>query len=137
MSYLSHKSGAEISAPKKATPFSIRLSEDERERLIAAAGGIPLGSYIKATMLDRAPPIRRRASLLPKQDKRTLAKALALFARSRIANNLNQLARAANIGTLPLTPETEADLKEALRLVRRLHALMMDGLGYRIEEDGF
>ncbi len=137
MSDLSRNSGADISAPKRTPPFSIRLSEDERERLIAAAGGIPLGSYIKATVLGYAPPIRRRASRLPTQDRRTLAKALALFARSRIANNLNQLARAANIGTLPVTPETEADLKEALQLVRRLHALMMDGLGYRIGEDGF
>jgi nitroreductase len=134
MSDLSHKSGADSSTPKKATPFSIRLTEDERERLVAAASGIPLGSYIKATMLGYAPPIRRRASPLPKQDKRILAKALALFARSRVANNLNQLARAANIGTLPVTLETDAELKETLRVIRRLHDLMMDGLGYRMED---
>lgn len=134
MSDLSHKSGADLSAPTKASPFSIRLTEDERERLVAAAGGIPLGSYIKATMLGYAPPIRRRASPLPKQDKRVLAKALALFARSRVANNLNQVAKAVNIGTLPVTLETEAELKETLRLVRRLHDLMMDGLGYRMED---
>lgn len=137
MSDLSHKSGADVSAPKKAAPFSIRLTDDERERLIQDAGGIPLGTYIKATMLDRAPPIRRRASPLPKQDKRILAKALALFTHSRVANNLNQLAKAVNIGTLPVTPETEADIKETLRIVRRLHDLMMGGLGYRVGEDGF
>jgi len=134
MSEISRKSGADIPAPTKAAPFSIRLSEDERDRLIAAAGGIPLGSYIKATMLDRAPPIRRRASPLPKQDRRILAKALALFSRSNVANNLNQIAKAVNIGTLPVTPETEAELRELLRLVRRLHDLMMDGLGYRMED---
>jgi len=134
MSEISRKSGADIPAPVKAAPFSIRLSEDERDRLVAAAGGIPLGSYIKATMLDRSPPIRRRASPLPKQDRRVLAKALALFSRSNVANNLNQLARAVNIGTLPVTPETEAELRELLRLVRRLHDLMMDGLGYRMED---
>ena len=134
MSCISHKSGADLPAPKKATPFSIRLTEDERERLVAAAGGIPLGSYIKATMLGYAPPIRRRASPLPKQDKRVLAKALGLFSRSNVANNLNQLTKAVNIGTLPVTLETDADLKETLRLVRRLHDLMMDGLGYRMED---
>ncbi|PZU85748.1 MAG: hypothetical protein DI527_20935 [Chelatococcus sp.] len=134
MSDISRNAAAAEAAPQKAVPFSIRLTEDERARLVAAAGGIPLGSYIKATMLGYAPPIRRRASPLPKQDKKVLAKALALFARSRVSNNLNQLTKAVNMGTFPVTPETEAELRELLRLVRRLRDLMMDGLGYRMED---
>jgi hypothetical protein len=39
---------------------------------------------------------------------------LALLGRSRLANNLNQLAYAANIGSLPLTPETEEELQAAI-----------------------
>lgn len=134
MSDLSRNAGGAEPAPQKGIPFSIRLTEDERARLVAAADGLPLGSYIKASMLDRAPKVRRRASPLPKQDKRVLAKALGLFARSNVANNLNQIAKAVNIGTFPVTPETEAELRELLRLVRRLHDLMMEGLGYRMED---
>jgi nitroreductase len=124
-----------VAAPKKRPPpFSIRLNEEERERLTQAANGIPLASFIKATMLGYAPPVRRRTSPLPIQDRRVLSQGLALLARSRIANNLNQLAKAANLGILPVTPETEAELKEALLTLRRLRDLMMAGLGYKMDE---
>lgn len=38
--------------------------------------------------------------------------------RSRLSSNLNQLAYAVNIGSLPVTPETEAELLAALRDVQ-------------------
>lgn len=133
MSDLSRNSGADNSAPKRLPPFSIRLSEDERARLIAAAGGVPLGTYIKAAALGETAP-RRRSSPFTIQDRRAFSEALALLGQSRLASNLNQLARAANIGTLPVTPETEADLKEALRAVRSLRDLLLAGLGYRPED---
>ena len=133
MSDLSRNSGADDRAPKRPPPFSVRLSEDERARLMAAAGGVPLGTYIKAAALGGTAP-RRRSSPFAVQDRRAFSEALALLGQSRLASNLNQLARAANIGSLPLTPETEADLKEALRAVQSLRALLLAGLGYRPED---
>ncbi len=133
MSDLSRNSGADASAPKRPPPFSIRLSEDERARLMAAAGGIPLGTYIKTAALGGTAP-RRRSSSFTVQDRRSFSEALALLGQSRLASNLNQLARAANIGTLPVTPETEADLREALQIVRSLRDLLLAGLGYRPED---
>ena len=118
---------------RRPPPFSLRLTVEERARLLAAADGVPLGAYIKAAALREA-GLRRRSSAFAVQDKRAFGEALALLGQSRLASNLNQLARAANIGTLPLTPETEADLKEALQTVRSLRDLLLAGLGFRPED---
>jgi len=54
--------------------------------------------------------------------------------RSRIANNLNQLAYAANIGSLPITPETGEDIRETLRDIRAFRHLSMVALGLKPED---
>ena len=50
-------------------------------------------------------------------------------ALNKYAKNLNQLAKAVNTGSLPVTPETEADLKEACRDVAAMRADLMRALG--------
>jgi len=42
------------SSRKRAAPFSIRLSLDERARLAMEAAGAPLGAYIKAIRSDQS-----------------------------------------------------------------------------------
>jgi hypothetical protein len=37
---------------KREAPFSLRLSFEERAALRKAAGGVPLGAYIKAILFD-------------------------------------------------------------------------------------
>lgn len=115
---------------KRPAPFSLRLSEEERARLVKEAGGTPLGGYIKAKVLG-SPSIRQRRSGHSVQDRQALAQALALLGRSRISSNLNQLAYAVNIGSLPVTPETEEDLCEALRAVRDMRTLLLTALGHK------
>lgn len=103
---------------KREAPFAIRLSKGERARLEREAAGTPLGTYIKAKVFGAAPPVRTRRTGLAVEDRRALAQAVALLGRSRLSSNLNQLARLANIGALPMTPETEAELSTALGDVR-------------------
>ena len=117
---------------KRPSPFCIRLSENERARLASEARGIPLGAYIKAKALGDK-PLRMRRTGLAVEDRQALAKALALLGRSRLSSNLNQLAHAANIGSLPMTPETEAELVAALRDVREMRRLLMTALGLKPE----
>lgn len=118
-----------VSKPRKKrpAPFSIRLSETERAHLVKEAGGAPLGAYIKAKALDGLPHRAGRTV----EDQKALAKLLAQLGGSRIANNLNQLAYAANIGSLPMTPETEDDLRETLRAVRDMRRLLLVALGLK------
>lgn len=128
------ESAAPPSIQKRPAPFSLRLSEDERARLIVEAKGAPLGAYIKAKVLGSAPALRVRRTGLAVEDRQALAQVLALLGRSRLSSNLNQLAHAANIGALPITPETEADLCEALSDVRAIRRLLMTALGMKPED---
>ena len=114
----------------RPAPFSIRLSAAQRERLAAEAKGAPLGAYIKAKVLGTSPLSLRRAGISI-EDRQALAQALALLGRSHIAGNLNQLAHAANIGVLPMTPETEEELRETMRAVRSIRTLLLRALGMR------
>ena len=120
---------------KRPAPFSIRLSETDRARLAVEAAGAPLGAYIKAKVLgDPAAPTsgeRKRRKVLPIQDREALAQALALLGRSHLSSNLNQIAHGVNIGTLPVTPETESDLRSALQAVRDIRTLLLRALGHR------
>ena len=106
-------------------PFSLRLSFEERARLTEQAEGQPLGAYIRSRLLDE-PPRRKRVSEI---DRDSLLRVLGQLGQSRIANNLNQLARAANLGTLPATPETEDALIEASRDIAEIRALLIKALG--------
>lgn len=117
---------------KRPSPFCIRLSENERARLELEARGLPLGAYIKAKALGDK-PLRMRRTGLAVEDRQALAKALALLGHSRLSSNLNQLAHAANIGSLPMTPETEAELLAALRDVREMRRLLITALGLKPE----
>lgn len=109
-------------------PFSIRLTGDERRRLVDEAKGTPLGAYIKSKVLG-GPPLRSRRSGLAVEDRQALAKALALLGSSRLASNLNQLARLAHIGALPVTDEVGTELHEAAVDVRTMRNCLLRALG--------
>ena len=119
---------------RRPPPFSLRLSEDERARLTGEASGAPLGAYIKAKVLGESVPLRMRRSGLALEDRKALSQLLAVLGRSRIANNLNQLAHLANTGSLPVTPEVEAELVEALRDIHEVRRLLLVALGFK-EQD--
>lgn len=120
---------------KRPAPFSLRLTPDERARLVAESAGAPLGAFIKAKLLGGPPPkpVRRLRGARPLADTAALAQALALLGRARLANNLNQLAHLANIGALPVTPELEAELFACLDEVRKLRGLLLAALGLEPE----
>ena len=50
---------------KRPAPFSIRLTQNERERLVREAAGAPLGTYIKAKALGDKPIRMRRTGQRP------------------------------------------------------------------------
>src|SRR5690242_8191319 len=90
--------------PKKSKrrytpPFPLRLTVEERKRLDELAGNQPLGSYIRNRILGEQ-TVKRRKIKKPTPDTALLALVLGEFGRSRLASNINQLAKAANIGTL-------------------------------------
>lgn len=119
---------------KRTPPFSLRLTDEERQRLLVEAAGAPLGTYIKAKVLGEAPPSRTRRSGLTASDRSAFAQGLAQLGNSGIAISLRELALAAETGSLPLTPETEAELFAALQAVRELRCLFLNALGFKPED---
>lgn len=113
-----------------AKSFSIRLTEEERAILREKAGRLPIAVYVRNRLIgEDGQADRRRRKAKPLQDQESLARVLALLGQSRIANNLNQLAKAANIGALPVTPETEADIADACAAVVAMRGDLMRALG--------
>lgn len=120
---------SDLPSIRRPAPFSLRLTPEERLRLERDAGHLPVSAYIKSRLFDGpAAPVRTRG-LSPVRDHTALASALARLGQSRIANNLNQLARAANVGALDLTPELEADLQEACAAVLDVRSLLVAAVG--------
>lgn len=120
---------AQPAKPAYPPPFSLRLTADERARLDVLRGKKSLSAYIRQQLLgdDTAP--RKKGGTSPVQDADALARVLGALGQSRLSANLNQLAKAVNIGALPVTPETEADLAAACRDVSAMRADLLRALG--------
>ncbi len=112
-----------------AKPFSIRLTDDEKRLLLERAGKLPLGTFIRDLILGDELLMPRRQMANPVKDHEALARVLAALGQSRIANNLNQLAKAVNIGALPVTDETERDIIAACAAVVAMRGDLMRALG--------
>ncbi|WP_375550309.1 hypothetical protein [Rhodophyticola porphyridii] len=124
----------EIAKPetKKADyppPFSLRLTYEERARLDAERGDKTLAAYIRERLFgDDAAPRKKRGNS-PVQDKEALGRIAGALGQTRLSQNMNQLAKAVNMGSLPVTPETEAEIKDACREISELRTALLAALG--------
>lgn len=120
----------------RAAPFSIRFTADERRRVEAAAGGLPLGAYIKSVLFAEDAARYRARRKPPVIDQRVLAEVLARLGASRTANNLNQIAKAANQGALFVDDELRTDLMQACAEVAWMRISLMQALGMKVDDGG-
>lgn len=118
------------SAEDAPAPFSLRLTFEERASLELAAGDMPLGAYIRSQVFKDGKTRRRRRYKRPVKDTQALGQLLGALGEARLANNLNQLAKSANSGSLPVTPETEKALREACAEIHQMRSLLMQALGF-------
>ena len=117
---------------KGPVPFSLRFTPEERARLERRAAGMALGAYIRERLLtEEGEPqtSRRTQGKFPVRDHQALARLLALLGQSRLAGNINQLARAANNGSLPLDAETRDALLNASYEIGAMKRMLMIALG--------
>jgi hypothetical protein len=120
---------AQKAKSKPQHPFSIRLTQEERERLEAEAKGKPLSVYMRERLLgDGTSP--RKLWRKPAADHALLAKVLGALGQSRLANNLNQIVKAAHIGVLVVTPALIEDLENACRDIRMMRDALLSALGF-------
>ena len=121
---------AALQKKKTPPPFSIRFTFEERARLGKAAAGMPLGAYIRHKLFDGELTPRRTRGSNPVKDHAELARVLGALGASRLSSNLNQIAKAAHLGALPVTPELEEELGQACSDIRSMRADLMKALGF-------
>lgn len=116
---------------KRTPPFSLRLTAKDRARLEQDAAGMSLASYIRWRLFDpdRKPP--RHRGKAPVKDHKALSAVLGRLGKSSLSNNLNQLARAVHSGSLPVSPDVEAELRQAAAEIAAMRALLIDALGLK------
>lgn len=118
-----------MSKRKRPSPFCLRLTFEQRAKLEADAAGMSLASYIHWRLFDPDQPPPRQRGKAPVKDQEAIARVIGMLGQSRIANNLNQLAKQANLGTLPVTPDTEAALCEAAADIAAMRDMLVRALG--------
>lgn len=122
---------------KRPPPFSIRFTDDERARLDHERGVLSLAAYIRLKLFtapeqqsaERKRLTRKHSS--PSAELAALSHMLGGLGQSRLASNMNQIAKAANMGALPVTPELEAELLDACAAIQEMRGRLIEGLGVK------
>jgi len=125
------RSAPQISA-KPPPPYSIRFTEKERIILDREAKGRSWAEFIRERVFANHITLRQRGRK-DKINSTAIGKALGALGSSRLASNMNQIAKAVNIGTLPVTLELEADLKEACEDIKLMREALISALGIKVE----
>ena len=112
-------------------PLSVRFTDSEKLRLAELAGKLPLSQYIRKRALHDE-DVPRAARQSPVKDAEPLGRLLGLLGQSRLSSNLNQLAKAAHQGSLPVTQEVEEDLRKACAEIFEMRRLLLQALGLQI-----
>jgi len=119
----------DVEDPNCPPPFSIRFTFEERARLDDERGRKTLAAHIRDRLFGQDAGLRRKPGNSPIKDFEALGRVLGALGASRLSSNLNQLAKAVNTGSLPVTPETEADLVAACEEVKALRIDLLRALG--------
>ena len=116
-----------------ALPLSFRVTPTEKAHLKSLAGNLRLSTYIRGRLLEVAEVPRKKVHT-PKHDQKLLGAILGALGQTRIASNLNQIAKAANMGALPVTEDVEADLHEACDYIRQIRSDLINALNIKVQE---
>jgi len=120
---------------QRPSPVTFRVTQEQKLALKNSAGRIPVGEYIRFKLFEIPdPPQKRQRRVSP--DQEILQEILQELANAKLANNLNQIARACNQGTLPVTEETEAAMQQAYQDIHDMREHLVKALGLRPKPPG-
>lgn len=111
------------------SPVTLRLHDCERDKLEDAAGDLTISAYIRLCLFGDNAPKHRTRGKKPVKDHQAPGQLLGMLGRSNVPNNLNQLTKAANSGTIALTEDVEAQIKQAAFEIASMRLLLMKALG--------
>lgn len=118
--------------PDPTKPFAIRLTDTERAELQRRAGELAVGSYMKAVLFADGDKRRRRGARAPVKDHVKLAEILACLGQSRISESLEQLAKAAESGTLYVDDTVPKTIHKACEDICVMRLMLMSALGFQL-----
>jgi len=126
----------DLPTPNKSypPPFSLRLNQQERYELKKLADGQPLGRFIRDAIFTHGmrPAASRKPSIV---DRKLFAQLLGVIGQSRIASNINQLARAANSGSLPVNKEVIEGLNDAVKAIKWMRETLIKAIGLKPQNE--
>lgn len=119
--------------PPPPPPFSIRFSNQERERLKRDSGKLSMTAHIRQKLFgdDVEPRKLTRKRAQPEIDYVMLGQILGLLGKSELASSLCLLAVAAKSGSLPVSDEVEEEIKTACTHVDDMRVLLIQALGIK------
>jgi len=94
-----------------------------------ASAGVPVSAYIRSRLFGDGVRPRRTREKHPVRDHRMLARLLGTLGEANRASNLSELADAAQTGSLPVTPDTEASIRQACAHVAHMRCELLKALG--------
>lgn len=115
-------------------PLSVRFTDEERAELERKAGDLTLSAYVRSVCVGESAPAHRIKGKRPVKDEEALGRVLGALGRSQLSNNLNQLAKAANTGTLGLQGDTETALQKAAYDIAYIRMTLIKALGLQDAE---
>jgi Mobilization protein NikA len=126
------KAAKDTSAKKQKPPtrlVGVRFTDEERAELERKAGDLSLSAYVRSRCIGDSAPAHRTRGKRPVKDHESLAQVLGVLGQSRLSNNVNQLAKAANNGTLDLQDDTEAAIVKAAYDIAYIRMTLIKALG--------
>ena len=121
----------------RPAPVSVRVNDAERAALDALAGDMAVSSYLKAFALKGDVGARKAQRQTHREvDRKLLAEILARLGASRMASNLNQIAKAAHLGVITVDADLERELVQACVDVAWMRTLLTEALGVRGSRKG-
>ena len=115
---------------KASTPFSIRLTPAEKERLREDAAGEPLGAYVKKTLFSPTTKAAARRSMIDEHAK-LIGQVLAMVGSSGMADALTTMALAIQSGTFDNEEEILKALNNAETELSEIRLALLKALGMR------
>ena len=123
---------------KYPPPFSMRFTEEERKALETAAAGRPLAAYIRWLIFKEDMPEMPKKSTLGQTasiDQKAIAKLIGALGQSRISANINQRAKAANSGSLPVNHDVVESLNESVTAIQWMRDTLIKALGLKPQSE--
>jgi len=116
------------------TSMTIRMALSLRQYIDGEAMtlGMPTSEYARYKLSDKEAQSKMAVIFERRARQAEYAKILMALGKSRIANNLNQIAYAINTGTFVFTPDVIAQINEAYEAIMYMRRLLIQAEGIKV-----